>query len=93
MGSFRTESGQPQWDDGILEMAGQGQHLLLGNRENIFGVHTLNCVKSHPELNNPRNKMFPTACRIPFWPLVVVVKAGQRTPPEELFQEKTRRNF
>jgi hypothetical protein len=25
-------------------------------------------------------KIFPTACRIPVWPFVVVVKAGQRTP-------------
>ena len=41
----------------------------------------------------PRNKIFPTACRIPVWPFVVVVKAGQRTPPEGLLQEKTCRNF
>jgi len=36
---------------------------------------------------------FPTACRIPVWPFVVVVKAGQRTPPEGLLQEKTCRNI
>ena len=33
----------------------------------------------------PRDKLFPTARRIPVWPFVVVVKAGQRTPPEGLF--------
>jgi hypothetical protein len=36
-------------------------------------------VKPRPDLKIPRNKIFPTACRIPVWPFVVVVKAGQRT--------------
>jgi dihydrofolate reductase len=39
-----------------------------------------------------RNKIFQTACRIPVWPFVVVVKAGQRTLPERLFQENRNSN-
>jgi hypothetical protein len=42
----------------------------------------------------PEIKIFPTACRIPIWQFVVVVKAGQRTPPEGgLLQEKICRNI
>jgi hypothetical protein len=42
--------------------------------------------------NSQKYKTFPTACRIPVWPFVVVVKAG-RIPPEGRFQEKTCRNI
>lgn len=41
----------------------------------------------------PEIKIFLTACRIPVRPFVVVVKAGQGTPPEGLSQEKICRNF
>jgi hypothetical protein len=41
----------------------------------------------------PEIRIFPTACRIPIWPFVVVVKAGQRTPPEGLLREKICRNI
>jgi hypothetical protein len=33
----------------------------------------------------PTNKIFLWLCRIPVWPFVYVVKAGQRTGPEGLF--------
>jgi len=41
----------------------------------------------------PEIEIFPTACRIPIWPFVVVVKAGHRTAPEGLLQEKICRNI
>jgi hypothetical protein len=45
-------------------------------------------TKKFPEIT-----IFPAACRIPIWPFVVVVKAGQKTPPEGLLQEKICRNI
>jgi hypothetical protein len=70
-----------------------GEHLLLGNRENLPGAsyelpEAVARAKNFPEI-----KIFLTACRIPIWPFVVVVKAGQRTPPEGLLQEKICRNI
>jgi hypothetical protein len=40
-----------------------------------------------------KHKFFTTACRIPAWWFVVVVKTGKRTPPEGRVQEKTCRNI
>ena len=66
--------------------------LLLGNREKparcILLPEAAARTKKFPEI-----KIFPTACRIPIWPFVVVVKAGHRTAPEGLLQEKICRNI
>ena len=38
-------------------------------------VHPTNCLKPPPELKIPSQNFFPTACRIPIWPFVVVMEA------------------
>jgi hypothetical protein len=57
---------------------------LEAGEESIFSleaeknqVHPTNCLKPWPELKTSPKKSFSTTCRIPVWPFVVVVKAGQ----------------
>jgi hypothetical protein len=75
---------------------------LEAGEESIFSLETeKNLPGASYELPEAgaRTKRFPEiklsrpACRIPVRPFVVVVKAGQRTPPEGLLQEKTCRNI
>jgi hypothetical protein len=72
---------------------------LEAGEESIFSLETeKNLPGASYELPEAaaRTKKFPDikiSCRIPIWPFVVVVKAGQRTPPEGLLQEKICRNI
>jgi len=73
--------------------AGEESIFSLETEKNLPGVsyelpEAAARTKKFPEI-----KIFPTACRIPIGPFVVVVKAGQRTPPEGLLQEKICRNM
>jgi hypothetical protein len=66
-----------------LEMGARSIHLLpLPNRED------LPCADYRLLEVRPEPFFFSTACRIPVWPFVVVVKAGQRTPPEGHYRRR-----
>lgn len=73
--------------------AGEESIFSLETEKNLPGA-SYELPEAAARTKIPRNKNFSdTACRIPIWPFVVVVKAGQRTPPEGLLQEKICRNI
>jgi hypothetical protein len=73
--------------------AGEESIVSLETEKNLSGASYELPEAAARTTKFPEIKIFPTACRIPIWPFVVVVKAGQRTPPEGLLQEKICRNI
>jgi len=72
--------------------AGEESIFSWGTEKNLPGA-SYELPDTAARIKIPRNEIFPTACRIPIWPFVVIVKAGQRTPSEGLLQEKAWRNI
>lgn len=59
---------------------------MEAGEESIFSLETEKTCQVHPthcsrgqDKKIPRIRIFPTACRIPVWSFVVIVKAEQRT--------------
>jgi len=93
LGALRAGSCQLWCDGGTLEIDGGEESIFSwGTEKNLPGA-SYELPDTAARIKIPRNEIFPTACRIPIWPFVVIVKAGQRTPSEGLLQEKAWRNI
>jgi hypothetical protein len=67
--------------------AGEESIFSLEREKNMPGA-SYELPEAAARTKKNRNKIFPTACRIPVWPFVVVVKARLTTPAGNQYRRR-----